>query len=77
MGGSEKPCCHDAVPAKAGRIAATLNARGVPCPSAHDRARNSHRSGEMRTDGTTSILRNPRYTGNQVWNKQRATEVLT
>ncbi|WP_200926518.1 recombinase family protein [Sphaerimonospora mesophila] len=50
----------------AGRIAATLNAEGVPCPSAHDRARNPHRSGEMWTDGTVlSILRNPRYTGYQ------------
>ncbi|WP_055480112.1 recombinase family protein [Sphaerimonospora mesophila] len=50
----------------AGRIAATLNAQGVPCPSAHDRARNAHRSGEMWTDGTVlSILRNPRYTGYQ------------
>jgi hypothetical protein len=28
----------------AGRIAVTLNADRVPCPSAHDRARNSHRS---------------------------------
>ncbi|GIF64143.1 putative recombinase [Asanoa ishikariensis] len=52
-------------------IARALNARGVPPPSAHDRARNPHRSGTAWTLRTVaSILANPRYTGRQVWNRQ-------
>jgi hypothetical protein len=44
----------------------------VPCPSAADPARNTHRSGTSWTLGTvTTILENPRYTGRQVWNRQR------
>jgi site-specific DNA recombinase len=54
------------------RIARALNDAQVPCPSAADPGRNPHRSGAgwtLRTVG--SILSNPRYTGRQVWNRQR------
>jgi site-specific DNA recombinase len=49
-----------------------LNDAGVPCPSAADPGRNPHRTGAGWTLGTlTTILSNPRYTGRQVWNRQR------
>lgn len=52
-------------------IARTLNALGVPPPSAHDPGRNPHRSGAAWTLRTiAAILANPRYTGRQVWNRQ-------
>ncbi|OJF13107.1 hypothetical protein BG844_17000 [Couchioplanes caeruleus subsp. caeruleus] len=52
-------------------IARTLNAMAVAPPSAHDRARNPHRSGAAWTVRTVAaILANPRYTGRQVWNRQ-------
>jgi site-specific DNA recombinase len=54
------------------RIARALNEAGIPCPSAADPARNPHRTGAgwtLRTVAT--ILSNPRYTGRQVWNRQR------
>jgi site-specific DNA recombinase len=51
-------------------IARTLNHRGIPSPAAHDRARN--RNGDAWTLRTVAaILANPRYTGRQVWNRQR------
>jgi hypothetical protein len=53
-------------------IARDLNERGVPCPSAADPDRNQHR--DRRTWMLTTvaaILANPRYTGRQVWNRQR------
>jgi len=54
------------------RIARALNEAGVPCPSAADPERNPHRLGTGWTLGTvTTILQNPRYTGHQVWNRQR------
>ena len=54
------------------RIARALNEAGVPCPSAADPGRNTHRTGAGWTLGTvTTILGNPRYTGRQVWNRQR------
>ena len=54
------------------RIARALNETGVPCPSAADPGRNTHRTGAAWTLGTvTTILENPRYTGRQVWNRQR------
>jgi site-specific DNA recombinase len=54
------------------RIARALNEAGVPCPSASDPKRNPHRPGTGWTLGTvTTILGNPRYTGRQVWNRQR------
>jgi hypothetical protein len=54
------------------RITRALNDASVPCPSAADRARNPHRSGSAWTLTTVAaILANPRYTGRQVWNRQR------
>jgi Recombinase len=54
------------------RIARALNEAGVPCPSAADPGRNTHRTGAGWTLGTvTTIVQNPRYTGRQVWNRQR------
>ena len=54
------------------RIARALNEAGIPCPSAADPGRNSHRPGTAWTLGAVnSILSNPRYTGRQVWNRQR------
>ena len=53
-------------------IARTLNDRCVPSPAAHDPARNTHRTGTTWTLRTVAeILANPRYTGRQVWNRQR------
>jgi site-specific DNA recombinase len=58
-------------------IAERLTADGIPCPSAHDPARNPHRCGLAWSKGAVrAILANPRYTGRQVWNKQRKDEVL-
>jgi hypothetical protein len=58
-------------------IAEGLTANHVPCPSAHDRARNPHRSGVAWSKSAIRvILTNPRYTGRQVWNKQRTDEIL-
>jgi site-specific DNA recombinase len=57
----------------AARIARALNEAGVPCPSAADPARNPHRTAAGWMLGTvTTILSNPRYTGRQVWNRQRS-----
>ncbi len=54
------------------RITRALNDAGIPCPSAADPGRNSHRSGAGWTLRTVAaILANPRYTGRQVWNRQR------
>ena len=54
------------------RIARALNEAGVPRPSAADPGRNPHRAGAGWTLGTVAtILSNPRYTGRQVWNRQR------
>jgi len=59
------------------RIARALNEAGVPCPSAADPQRNPHRPGSGWTLGTvTTILANPRYTGHQVWNRQRTDKDL-
>ena len=56
----------------AARITRALNDAGVPCPSAADPARNPHRKGAGWTLRTVAaILANPRYTGRQVWNRQR------
>ncbi|MGW4773453.1 recombinase family protein [Nocardia sp. NPDC004278] len=47
-------------------------AEEILCPSAHDRKRNSHRSGAAWSKSAVrAILANPRYTGHEVWNKQR------
>jgi DNA invertase Pin-like site-specific DNA recombinase len=59
------------------RITRALNEAGIPCPSAADPDRNPHRTGAAWTLGTVAtILRNPRYTGHQVWNRQRTDTVL-
>jgi site-specific DNA recombinase len=53
------------------RITRALNDAGIPCPSASDPKRNTHRSGKAWTLTTVAaILANPRYTGRQVWNRQ-------
>jgi DNA invertase Pin-like site-specific DNA recombinase len=53
-------------------IARELNERAIPCPSGADRDRNRHRSGQAWMLTTVAaILANPRYTGRQVWNRQR------
>ncbi len=58
-------------------IAEGLTRDRIPSPSQHDRARNRHRTGEgWSKSAVRVILRNPRYTGRQVWNKQRKDEIL-
>jgi site-specific DNA recombinase len=58
-------------------IAEALTRDGIACPSAYDRARNPHRSGvAWSKSAIRAILTNPRYTGRQVWNKQRTDEIL-
>jgi site-specific DNA recombinase len=58
-------------------IAERLTRDAIPSPSAHDRARNSHRSGiAWSKSAVRAILTNPRYTGRQVWNRQRKDEIL-
>jgi site-specific DNA recombinase len=60
-------------------ISEGLNADGVPSPSGHDPARNRHRAsarGAWGKSAVRAILGNPRYTGRQVWNRQRRDEQL-
>ncbi|WP_078966924.1 recombinase family protein [Streptomyces sp. WM6378] len=58
-------------------IAIGLTLDSIPCPSAHDRARNPHRDGlAWSKSAVAAILANPRYTGHEIWNKQRKDEVL-
>jgi site-specific DNA recombinase len=58
-------------------IAERLTAERIPCPSAHDPDRNRHRCGIAWSKyAIRAILTNPRYTGRQVWNRQRKDEVL-
>ncbi|WP_261561840.1 recombinase family protein [Frankia tisae] len=58
-------------------IAEGLTGDGVLSPSAHDPARNPHRTGiAWSKPALRAILTNPRYTGRQVWNRQRKDEVL-
>ena len=54
------------------RIIRALNDAAIPCPSAADPKRNPHRTGAAWTLSTVAaVLANPRYTGRQVWNRQR------
>jgi DNA invertase Pin-like site-specific DNA recombinase len=54
------------------RIARALNDIHIPCPSTAGPGRNPHRPGQLWTLTTVrAILANPRYTGHQVWNRQR------
>jgi site-specific DNA recombinase len=58
-------------------IAEGLTADGILSPSAHDPARNRHRTTVAWSKGAVRVvLTNPRYTGRQVWNKQRKDEIL-
>lgn len=53
-------------------IAQRLTSEGIPCPSAADPARNQHRDGvAWSKSALRTILTNRRYTGRQVWNRQR------
>lgn len=61
------------------RIATDLTRDHIPSPSAHDPKRNPHRAGNggaWAKSAVRVILANPRYTGHQVWNRQRRDEVL-
>ncbi|HKS51777.1 MAG TPA: recombinase family protein, partial [Pseudonocardiaceae bacterium] len=56
-------------------IAEALTRDGVPSPSAQEPARNRHRCAVAWSKAAVrTILSNPRYTGRQVWNKQRKDE---
>ncbi|HEX3513329.1 MAG TPA: recombinase family protein [Trebonia sp.] len=55
----------------AARITRALNDAAVPCSSAADPARNPLRAGTVWTCTVAAILADPRYTGRQVWNRQR------
>lgn len=58
-------------------IAEALTHDDIPRPSPQDRNRNPHRPGlAWSKTAIRVILTNPRYTGHQVWNKQRTDEVL-
>jgi site-specific DNA recombinase len=58
-------------------IAERLTAAGIPSPSATDPERNRHRDVRAWSKfAVRAILMNPRYTGYQVWNRQRRDEVL-
>ena len=58
-------------------IAESLTADAIPSPSGYDRKRNPHRPGlAWSKSAIRVILTNPRYTGHQVWNRQRTDEVL-
>lgn len=58
-------------------IANALTADGVPSPSAHDRARNSHRDPRgWAHSAVRTILRNEKYLGRAVWGKQQRLEEL-
>ncbi|MCW2554857.1 MAG: Recombinase [Mycobacterium sp.] len=61
----------------AGSCSACGSGGCIPSPSQADPARNRHRTGEgWAKSAVKSILANPRYTGHQVWNRQRKDEVL-
>ena len=58
-------------------IAERLTADGIPCPSAHDPAATGTAAAVAWSKyAIRAILTNPRYTGRQVWNRQRKDEVL-
>jgi site-specific DNA recombinase len=59
------------------RIARALNDTAVPCPSAADPERNTHRTGLAWTEGAVrEILLNPVYTGYSVWGRERTERIL-
>ncbi len=60
-------------------IASELTAEGISSPSGADPTRNRHRASSQGVWGQSAvraILKNPRYTGYQVWARQRKDEVL-
>jgi len=58
-------------------IADLLTAEGIPSPSQHDRARNSHRDPRgWSHSAVRAILANPTYSGTRVWGKQEKFERL-
>jgi site-specific DNA recombinase len=58
-------------------IAEQLTAEGISSPAGYDRVRNPHRQGRAwAKSAVRAILRNPRYTGYEVWGRQRRDEVL-
>ena len=58
-------------------IAEELTREEIPSPSAYDRRRNPHRTGQAWSKSAIrAILLNPRYTGISVWGRQRREEVL-
>ena len=60
-------------------IAKQLTGGGLLSASGHDPVRNSHRvssKGAWAKSTVRAILANPRYTGRQVWNRQRKDEIL-
>jgi hypothetical protein len=60
-------------------IAEGLTRDGILSPSSHDPQRNPHRrgsAGAWSKAAVRAILHNPRYTGHQVWNRQRREEAL-
>lgn len=58
-------------------IAEGLTRDGIPSPSAADPRRNPHRHGNAWAKSAVRvILLNRRYTGRQVWNRQRKAEIL-
>ena len=62
-----------------GSIAEGLNRDCIPSPSGHDPVRNRHRAaanGAWGMSAVRAILGNPRYTGREVWNRQRRDEEL-
>jgi site-specific DNA recombinase len=58
-------------------IAARLNTEGLPCPSAHDPNRNTHRLKDgWQASTVRAVLTNPRYLGHQVWGRWHRVERL-
>jgi site-specific DNA recombinase len=59
------------------QIATVLTNEGVPSPSAHDRIRNSHRSGHAwAMSAVRTILANPRYLGHHVSGRTKKADIL-
>ena len=59
------------------QIATVLTNEAIPCPSVHDRARNSHRPGHAWAMSVVrTILNNPRYLGRHVSGRTRKVDVL-
>ncbi len=59
------------------QVANVLTGEGVPCPSAHDRSRNPHRSGHAwAMSAVRAILTNPRYLGHHVSGRTKKADVL-